>query len=246
MIATPRTQPAALRTRPGPQCVRALRAPLRRALLLLSVLALAASAQQGQGDRWITDELRVDMRTGPSFENRIIEFLSSGTPVTVLETREDWIRVRTGDDEGWIQSQYTTGTPVAADRLEAARAELARLRRERDSLAEELTAARQEAAVVRVEGTEAATALEQTRDELEALRRTSASAVETAAALRALRGEAAALQDRLDTLEQENLVLTTDNRIEGLKWGAGAVTLGIVLSMIVSAFSRRRRSSEWV
>lgn len=219
-------------------------AALKGALLLLSALALPASAQQES--RWIHDQLRVDMRSGPTFENRIIDFLPSGTPVTVLETRDDWIRVRTGDEEGWIQSQYTTGTPVAADRLEAAQAELARMRRERDSLAEELTAARQEAAVVRVEGTEAATALEQTRAELEALRRTSASAVETAAALRALRGEAAGLQDRLDTLEQENLVLTTDNRIEGIKWGAGAVALGIVLSMIVSAFSRRRRSSEWV
>lgn len=186
------------------------------------------------------------MRTGPSFEYRIIEFLSSGMPVTVLETREDWIRVRSGGEEGWIQSQYTTGTPVAADRLDAVQAELARLRPERDALAEELTAARQEAAVLRVEGAEAVTALEQSRAALQELRRTSAEAVETAAALRALRGEAAALRDRLEALERDNLALTTDNRIEGLKWGAGAVALGIVLAMIVSALSRRRRRSEWV
>lgn len=186
------------------------------------------------------------MRSGPSLRNRIIDFLPSGTPVTVLEAREDWIRVRTGDDEGWIQAQYTTGTPVAADRLEAAQAELARLRQERDTLAEELTAARQEAAVVRAARTETSTTLEQTRSELQDIRRTSANALETAAALRELRAQAAALRTRLGALEDENLVLATDNRNEGLKWGAGAVALGIVLAMIVSAFSRRRRSSEWV
>jgi len=198
-------------------------------LLLLSAFALTASAQQAE--RWIHDELRVDMRTGPSFENRITEFLSSGTPVTILETREDWIRVRTGDGEGWIQSQYTTETPIAADRLEASQAELARLRREREALEEELTAARQQTAVVRAAETESATALERTRAELDDLRRTAADALQTAAALRALRIEASQLRDQLQSLERENLVLTTDQRNEGLKLGAGAVVLGIVLTM---------------
>jgi SH3 domain protein len=241
----------ALRSRTGPRPTLGRRVLFRSALLLLSALALVASAQQAaqaaqQEGRWIHDDLRVDMRTGPSFENRIIEFLSSGTPVTVLETREDWIRIRTGDEEGWIQSQYTTDTPVAEDRLAAAQAELASMRRERDTLAEELTAARQEAAVERTARTEAATALEQARADLEDLRRTSANAVETAEALRALRAEASELRDRLQALEEENLLLATDNRNEGLKWGAGAVVLGIVLAMLVSAWGGRRRKSEWI
>lgn len=186
------------------------------------------------------------MRTGPSFENRITEFLSSGTPLTVLETRDDWIRVRTGEgEEGWIQSQYTTDTPIAADRLEAAQAELARLRQERDRLAEALTAARQEAAVERSARTEATTALERTRAELEQLRRTASNAVETAEALRALRSEAADMREQIEALKKENLLLATDNRNEGLKWGAGAVTLGILLAMLVSAWAGRRRKNEW-
>lgn len=234
----------AFRARTESRPTLGLRAALKSALLLLSVLAMAASAQQEE--RWIHDELRVDMRTGPSFEYRITRFLSSGTPVTVLETRDDWIRVRSGDQEGWVQSQYTTGTPIAADRLEAAQDALARLRRERDTLAEELTAARQEAAVAQVARTETATALEQTQSELEDLRRTADDAVETAEALRVLRSESAEMRDRVEALERENLVLATDKRNEGLIWGAGAVVLGIVLALLVSAWGGRRRQSEWI
>lgn len=244
LTTRPRTHQTAFRAHRASRLAFWPRSLLKSALLLLSALALAAYAQDAE--RWIDDELRVDMRSGPSFENRIIEYLTSGTRVTVLETRGDWSRVRTGDEEGWIRTQYTTSTPIAADRLEAARAELERLRKERDTLAKELTAARQEAEVANVARTETSTELEQTQSELEALRRTTTDAVETAEALRTLRGEAAEMRDRIETLERENLLLATNKRNEGLKWGAGAVVLGIILAMLASAWGGRKRKGDWL
>ncbi|MEE4360252.1 MAG: TIGR04211 family SH3 domain-containing protein [Pseudomonadales bacterium] len=209
---------------------------------LLSIgAALAAPAPQ----RYIHDELRVDMRTGPTFQNRIIDFLPSGTPITVLEEQDDWLRIRARDKEGWIQAQYTTDQPVARDQLAAARRELARAREERDALKARLEDVQGEAGDLGSAYAEATSEAERLRVELARVRDTSARALETAAALDALQGEAATLRNQVETLTADNVRLASDNRAEGIKWGAAAVLLGSLLAWIISAIGGRRRRSDW-
>jgi SH3 domain protein len=219
---------------------------LATGLLLLLTTVTAAGAS---GDRWIHDDLRVDLRSGPGNEYRILEFLPSGTPVTVLESGDDWIRVRAGGDaggvEGWIQAQYTTDEPIAADRLAEARAALERQRPETRALASDLASAREEIERLETAYAAASAEAERARAELAEVRRTASGALETAAALDALEDEARRLRERVETLGGENAALRADNRVAGLQWGAGAVALGVLLTLIVSAFAGRRRRSEW-
>lgn len=228
----------------------AARHPRPSRTLLLALLALlvtggaATSAQEG-GERWIHDQLRVDMRSGPTFQNRIIDFLASGTPITVLETREEWMRVSAKGKEGWIQAQYTTGSPVAAARLQVAQRELAGLAEERDRLADELAQMRGQAGDLDSAYTQATSEVERLQGELESIRATSARALETAAALEALREEARGMRIRVDELSDENLQLRSDNLSDGIKWGIGAVLAGVLVAWMAASFGKRRRRTDW-
>ena len=39
---------------------------------------------------YVTDSFRISLRRGPSIENKILEFLPSGMPVEILESKEGW------------------------------------------------------------------------------------------------------------------------------------------------------------
>lgn len=222
-----------------------LRRPAAALLFLVACGAGPSSAQEAQ--RWIHDELRVDMRTGPSFQNRIIEFLPSGTPLTVLEENDDgWLRIRARGEEGWIQGQYTTGTPIAADRLAIAERRLAEVRTERDRLSATLEELRGEAGDLGTAYEEASAEVARLNAELERIRRTSAEALETAAALDALQDEATAMRARMEDLAKENVRLAGDNRAAGIKWGVAAVLAGALLAWIAASVGGRRKRSDWV
>ncbi len=57
---------------------------------------------------YVTDELSITMRTGPSLQHQVLRMLPSGTTLEVLEESTDWFRIRTSDgNEGWVLKQYT-------------------------------------------------------------------------------------------------------------------------------------------
>jgi len=73
-------------------------------LCLMSLPSWAATA-------YVTDSLKITLRTGPGTDNKIIAMLSSGERVEVLETGNDWTRVRVlgseGEQkEGWVLSRF--------------------------------------------------------------------------------------------------------------------------------------------
>ena len=73
---------------------------LGTALALLPLLANAESA-------WVRDELRLNVRTGPGVEYRILSVIKTGDQVEVLDGVEEWTKVRYGEaQEGWIPAGY--------------------------------------------------------------------------------------------------------------------------------------------
>ena len=82
-------------------------------------LILVAATATGQ-TLYVSDQLVITVRTGPSTENTIIANLVSGDAVQVLETNveADYARVRTENGaEGWVLDRYLAERPVAEDRL---------------------------------------------------------------------------------------------------------------------------------
>jgi SH3 domain protein len=68
---------------------------------------------------WIKDELRINLRTGPGVQFRIVGRLKTGDTVDILETGEGWTKVRIAElGDGWIPEGYLQPTPPARLRLD--------------------------------------------------------------------------------------------------------------------------------
>ncbi|MFQ5484672.1 MAG: TIGR04211 family SH3 domain-containing protein [Desulfobacterales bacterium] len=77
---------------------------------------------------YISDFLRITMRTGPGIDHKIIEMIESGQSVTVLEQGPEWTKIQlpTGK-EGWVLNRFLTPKPPSGlllKKLEAKHSEL--------------------------------------------------------------------------------------------------------------------------
>ena len=105
-----------------------------RALLAALALSLAGAGAVAQDERYVTDQLRLEMRTGPGTSNRIVRMLDSGTRVAVRAEQDGWSRIALPDGgEGWILSRYLMAEEPARARLQDALEEVERVRGEMGS-----------------------------------------------------------------------------------------------------------------
>jgi SH3 domain protein len=92
-------------------------------LTLPFVLVLAGLARAD----YVRDEIRINMRTGPGLQYRILKALASGDKVSRLGESGDWVHVQTPEGlEGWVPSGYLSREPPASLALPLARSKLSR------------------------------------------------------------------------------------------------------------------------
>jgi SH3 domain protein len=84
-------------------------------IVLLSNLLLSVTIQAKTF--YVSDTtLTANVRTGPSFENRIIAMLQSGTKVTLVREEGGWSEVALDDGRrGWIPKNYLSDRPPWRD-----------------------------------------------------------------------------------------------------------------------------------
>lgn len=85
---------------------------------LLLILCLFATAIHAE-TMYISDNLKITLRSGPSTENKILAVLESGQKVEVITSGNEWTQVREANGkEGWVLSRYLTPNPTHNLRLE--------------------------------------------------------------------------------------------------------------------------------
>ena len=58
---------------------------------------------------YVSDTLKLTLRTGPSIENKIIAVIESGQEMEVIKFGDEWSQVRLANGkEGWVLSRYLT------------------------------------------------------------------------------------------------------------------------------------------
>lgn len=213
------------------------------ALACLSLISLAAVGQP----RFVTDDLRVELRAGPSTEYRIVRYLSSGSRVEALESNDDsgYTRVRvTGDgEEGWVLSRFLQTEPIAAERLRVAERDLGRARARVAELEQEVARLTEELAGTRSELERVSAASGDLSQELEDIRSASANAIAMRDANTELRRRIAEADQRINRLVMENTELESDGRQSWFLVGAGVLFGGILIGLIAPSLRRKRRSS---
>lgn len=215
--------------------------------LSVALLVFAASAAQAQR-QYVSDELVITMRTGPSTQNAIIRNLRAGQPVDVLEEQPDAdgyarVRVPDTDTEGWVLKQYLTPSPIARDRLAVAQRELASARERTAALEDQLQSLTAELEQTRNRLGESQTETADVSAELEDIRQASANAVALRDENEALRSRVSQLTTRIDRMTMENAELGSRSRQNWFIVGAGVLFGGIIIGLVAPSLRRRRRSS---
>jgi SH3 domain protein len=216
---------------------------LRIALVaLLFVITLTASAS---GSLFVTDQLEVDLRAGPTLAYRITRMLPSGTPLERLEEREGWSRVRTpGGEEGWILSRYLTSEAPKGPRLQAALRELETLRAKTAQHRSALEGVRTERERSAGEASRLQARLGEVEKEFTAWKETYQDVV-------ALKEQAAALHTAQEGAQAELERLRIENRSlkarETFYWffsGVVVLLLGWVLGYVYASSRQRAKSKN--
>lgn len=104
--------------------------------LLVALFAVGATGQPaGAETAWVKDEIKINIRSGPGTNYRIIATLSSGDQLEVLKRGEGWTQVKPGKgDAGWIPEGYLQTTQTAAIALAGQADEMTSLRERSEEL----------------------------------------------------------------------------------------------------------------
>lgn len=213
---------------------------IRQVLVVVCLLGVAGGFAAAQTTNWVTDEWRINLRSGAGTGFRILQVLETGDSVQVLERGGDWTQVRTSNGNvGWVPSQYLMDRPAAASQL--------------DSMAEEMEAARERAETLEVQLAQARSALEVTQGEVASLSDERGRLAQQLDAARdglemseennRLKKEAIDLQRRIQDLESETARLADRSRQDWFVVGAGVLFAGMLVGIIVTRIRWRRRSS---
>lgn len=187
----------------------------------------------------VSDELPINVRSGPGPRPGIIAAVKSGTRLTVLGREPGYVKIRTPKGkEGWVLSRFVQDEPVARELLAAAQAERDQALERQQTLEQELTALQQEHDNLQAEHTALSSSAESLDQELQ---RVSTAAADSLAIL----DQNDSLKLQLQQAEQQRAELqleldTLDVRRAQLILGAGILLAGLLLGLVIPYLRPRR------
>lgn len=107
--------------------------------MLLLVLGLPLLEAGAQERAWVRGEIRLNLRSGPGTEYRILGGVATGDGLTVMSRGDGWTRVRMEDENttGWIPEGYLEPEPPPTIRLEQLETEVESLRSQLETVSRE-------------------------------------------------------------------------------------------------------------
>ncbi len=215
---------------------------------LVTIFLLIAAANLQAETRYVSDELRVPLRSSPCSRCAIIhQGIKSGAALEVLSESDDgWTQVKTRSGlEGWLPSQYLLKQQIAKFRIASIEKSMTGLRQENRKLSETL---RQLQGSNNQYETEMRTLSEQNSSidkELRRIKQVSANALNLEKQNKELLKRNGILQSEIDVLTAANERLESKDSQTWFLYGAISVVLGALLSIILPMLKRRKRFSEW-
>ena len=182
--------------------------------------------------KYVSDQLTIMLRTGPSNKHKIIRALSTGTELAVFESQNDFERVRTRSGiEGWVLSQHLT------DKLTQARATNKQLQEQISQLRDSYNKLNENYRTLdKAKG--------EIEEELAHIRSVAAHPLQLSNEKQQLSLQTESLEDQVNSLTSELNKLRDNTHKQWFLTGAAVVLLGILIGLTIPKL-RRRRSSDW-
>jgi SH3 domain protein len=198
--------------------------------------------------RYVTDKCQVTFRKGESIKHKIIRSLPSGEAVEELEINEStgYSKIQTEDGTtGYVLTRQLQDEAVARDRLASMEARLAELQQAPDQLASKLADLQLTHERLQNEHRELAGEKGRLEQELASIKHASANVVRITEERSELRKNVADLTRQVANLQQENQDLSNQTTQRWFLIGAGVVTGGILIGLVLPHLRLRRRRSTW-
>lgn len=205
---------------------------------LLPMPAIAAS-------KYVSDELRITLRTGQGNQFEILKTLTSGTRLELLEeTDTGYTMVRTEDGtEGWVRTQYLVDEPVARDKLAAATQQLSKLKETNKLLRTELDTLKKAKGELEAQHNQLKSEHSSTTKELTELSEVAARPKQLATENRDLRKRFEQISDELVLVKQENQILKDRSERQWFIAGAAVLVIGMIIGLVIPKFRFQKKDS---
>jgi SH3 domain protein len=194
---------------------------------------------------FVTDVLRLSLRTGQGIEHKIITVIESGRQVEVVESGEEWSLVRLPDEpdekEGWVLTRYLTPYPTHSIKLARLETRHKNLAAQSSTLIEENTKLKQENKQLGEQLAGSQNKLAKMGGDYESLKSDSAEYLNLKTKYDAA---AAQLTDKTKKLADIEEQLSKIQLYHYIKWflaGSGVLLVGFIIGF--SAKRQRRRPS---
>jgi len=211
-------------------------------MVLIGICLTFISATGFAESMYISDVLKVTVRSGPSTEYKILDIAESGDRVEILETGEDWTLVRLANGkEGYVTSRYLVAGPTSSIRLEQLQIKQKAITQQAAALLEENTKLREENKNLKsaLDGTE--NSLKKLDGEYKELKAGSAEFLTLKTKFKKVSEQLIEQSQKAEKLDKELSKVELNQYIKWFLAGSGVLLVGFIVGF--SARRQRRRPS---
>ena len=197
---------------------------------------------------YITDQLKITLRSGESTTHKVIRMLPSGTAVEILSRNSDtnYAKVRLPDGTvGYVLSRMLLNERPARERLAEAEQQLVVLRQEPGKLSSQLADLQEFHADLQQRFNTMKDENSDLKQELSRLRKVAQDPLRIATERDDAVERSQQLADELDILKLKNQRLTDKTEQNWFLIGAGVIIAGIILGLLIPHMRVKKNRSEW-
>ncbi len=215
---------------------------LLKRIVFLGICVMCFSAVGFAETRYVTDLLKLPLRTGPSTEYKILDLVKSGQQLEVVEPGKDWSQVRLPNGkEGYVLNRYLVGQPTSAVQLAKLQSQYTSLKQQATALIEENNRFKEENKKFKSSLSSNETALNKLETDYKELKAGAAEFLSLKKKYREVSTQLAEQTERANTLDKELSGLEMNQYIKWFLAGSGVLLVGFIIGF--SAKRGRRRPS---
>jgi SH3 domain protein len=211
-----------------------------KTIVYIGICVMFFSGFSNAATMYVTDVLKLTLRSGPSTEHKILAVVESGREVDMLEPGEEWSRVRLENGkEGYVLTRYLVPEPPHSVRLE-------QLQKKHKALMEQASALLEENNRFREENTKLKSTLSSNEKMLKSLSDDYKKLKAGSAEFLDLKSKYKKISDQL--VKQTKSAKALDEELRGveknqyIKWflaGSGVLLLGFIVGFAAKRGRRR-------
>lgn len=211
-------------------------------LVLIGICLTFFSAAGFAETMYVSDTLKVTVRSGPGTEYKILDIAESGDRVEILETGDDWTLVKLASGkEGYVTTRYLVPGPTYAIRFEQLQTKHKALTQQAAALLEENTQLKQENKQLTAALSGNEKTLKQLQADYQELKTGSAEFLSLKSKFKQVNEQLATQTQKADNLDKELSKVELNQYIKWFLAGSGVLLVGFIVGF--SAKRGRRRPS---